>query len=175
MGLNEMKFTKVRKVKSPNRAYTTDAGIDFFVPEDLIWKQLYDKNPQWHWSPFNQSNEKVKTILIESGERVLIPSGIHVKVPEGFALIAFNKSGISHKKGLIVGACCVDSGYEGEVHISLINTSNNNVKINAGDKIVQFILVNISNSIPSEVTSLSNLYLEKSNRGDGGFSSTGTN
>lgn len=42
---------------------------------------------------------------------------------------------------MVVGACVVDEDYLGEVHISLINTSNNEVYINENDKVVQFILL----------------------------------
>ena len=71
-----MKFCKVRKVKTPIRANNTDAGIDFFVPEDQ------------------------KIISLDPGESCLIPSGIKCNVPEGFALVAFNKSGVAVKKAL---------------------------------------------------------------------------
>lgn len=79
-----MKFSKVREVKSPCRAHDTDAGIDFFIPEDFV-------------------STKMKV-----GDSVLIPSGIKVNVPKGYMLTAFNKSGVATKKGLSVGACVVD-------------------------------------------------------------------
>ena len=69
-----MKILKVREVKTPSRAHSNDAGIDLFIPEDFLSQVL---NP---------------------GQSVLIPSGIKARVPEGYALIAFNKSGIAAKK-----------------------------------------------------------------------------
>ena len=92
-----MKFAKVKDVKTPKRANNTDAGIDFFVPETA------------------------GTITLTPGDSCLIASGIKVNVPEGYALVAFNKSGVATKKGLQVGACVVDCGYQGEVHIHLVN------------------------------------------------------
>jgi dUTP pyrophosphatase len=144
-----MKFTKIREVKTPTRANHTDAGIDFFVPEEYILTYL------------------------KPGASAFIPSGIKVNVPEGYALIAFNKSGIAVKKTLHVGACVVDHGYQGEVHINLTNVGTEDQKIEAGDKIVQFVLLPLASSYVEEVLH-DELYAEKSNRGEGGFGSTGT-
>lgn len=81
-------------------------------------------------------------IALKPGERICIPSGVKVKFNvSGTALIAFNKSGIATKKGLVIGACVVDEDYLGEVHISLINTSNDEVYLSEDDKAVQFILL----------------------------------
>ena len=70
-----MKFTKIRDVKSPQRANSTDAGIDFFIPND--------------WDDTDLMHEH-KTLL--PGQSVLIPSGIKVNVPEGFALNRYRPS-----------------------------------------------------------------------------------
>jgi dUTP pyrophosphatase len=142
-----LRFCRIRKVKSPTRAHSLDAGIDFFVPTDFDSRGL-------------DPNESIK-----------IPSGIRARVPEGFALIAFNKSGVATKLGLIVGACVVDSGYQGEIHLHLVNSSNKNVWIIPDTKIVQFILVPIALSMPEEVRE-HELFPEKSLRGSGGFGST---
>ncbi|MAG27024.1 hypothetical protein CMI47_15910 [Candidatus Pacearchaeota archaeon] len=144
-----MKISKVRKVKTPIRANNTDAGIDFFVPEDN------------------------KPIFIEPGESCLIPSGVKVNVPEGYALIAFNKSGVAVKKELHVGACVVDCGYQGEVHINLTNVGKTQQYLNPGDKVVQFVLLKLGNPV-IELVKENNLYESKSSRGDGGFGSSGT-
>lgn len=162
-----MKYSKTREVKSPARGTPQSAGIDFFIP--------------------NEWNEGLP-YSIPPGSRVLIPSGIKVNVPSGHALIAFNKSGIATKTGLIIGACVVDEDYQGEVHLSIINTnqpsetfsSNGDayathpgyVTINPGDKLTQFILVPVNYANPEE-TNLEELYTNASERGEGGFGSTG--
>lgn len=143
-----MKFSKTRDVKSPNRANSTDAGIDFFVPNDA------------------------EVVKVFPGENALIPSGIKVDVPEGFALIAFNKSGISTKKELQVGACVVDCGYQGEMFIHLFNYGNSIATLSPGDKIVQFVLLPLGNPYLQEVPE-SGLHKEVSTRGEGGFGSSG--
>ena len=145
-----MKITKIKDVKTPTRANPTDAGVDFFIPND-----------------YNGKTE------LFPGESCFIPSGIKVNVPEGYALIAFNKSGVATKKGLHVGACVVDCGYQGELHINLTNVSAEDQTIAAGDKIVQFVLLPLGD--PSiELVEENNLYESVSDRGEGGFGSSGT-
>ena len=88
-------------------------------------------------------------------------------------MIAFNKSGVAVKKNLHVGACVVDHGYQGEVHINLTNVGSEDRTLEAGDKIVQFVLLPLG---PPEIELVeeNNLYESNSSRGDGGFGSSGT-
>jgi dUTPase len=85
--------------------------------------------------------------LLAPGSRVNIPSGIKSRMANpGRALIAFNKSGIATIYGLVAGACVVDYLYQGEIHLSLINTSTKVVKIYEGMKILQFVETPVFNS-----------------------------
>ena len=108
------------------------------------------------------------------GQSVCIPSGIKVNVPTGHALIAFNKSGVALKKGLDVGACVVDEDYQGEVHLHLTNVSREKIRLSAGEKIVQFVLLPV-NYAEIEVVDEHQLFDEETERGSGGFGSTGVN
>lgn len=160
-----MKYTKIRKVKSPTRGTSQSAGIDFYIPDE--WNEGL---------PYS----------VPPGGRVLIPSGIKVNVPTGYALIAFNKSGVASKTGLVVGACVVDEDYQGEVHLNMVNTNqptetfeetayaadSGHVTLNPGDKLTQFIIVPVNYAMPEEVD-FENLYQETTERGEGGFGSTG--
>ena len=152
MGLNltdqKLKVAKVRRVKTPNRGTPGSAGIDFFVPDD-----------HHHLS------------IAPSGS-CFIPSGIKANVPPGFALIAMNKSGIALKKQLIVGACVVDSDYQGEIHLHMINTSDTFAEVSPGDKLVQFLLVPVDHGEIEEVPE-DKLFTAQTSRGSGGFGSTG--
>ena len=145
-----MRIAKVRDVKTPTRGTDGSAGIDFYVPND------YPTNLQ----------------MIEPGDRYLIPSGIKANVPSGYALIAMNKSGVATKKSLIVGACVVDSDYQGEIHMHLINVGSYSVKVVPGEKLVQFLLVPVNHCEVEEVTE-SELFEFATVRGAGGFGSTG--
>ena len=174
--METLKYCKVRKVKSPVRAHASDAGLDWFVPEDLTVEEMQEKdkttncNPQYCCGP----NGFIDTIVLQPGQSVLIPSGIKVKVPDGYAMIYDNKSGIASKRSLLVGSSVVDIGYEGICHINLHNVSNKVQTIHAGDKIVQSIMYKIGFHVPEEVPE-SELYVgSTSDRGSGGFGSTGT-
>jgi len=142
----KMKVQKLRNVKTPNRGTVASAGIDFYVPEDF------------------------ETVSLKPGESVLIPSGIKVQVPRGYALIAFNKSGVAVKQGLSVGACVVDEDYEGEVHLHMINTSDKEQVVVTGQKLVQFVLIPVAYLDIEEVYEIQSRNTE---RGAGGFGSTG--
>lgn len=159
-----LRFKKIRKVKSPVRANPTDAGIDFFIPFDLAGLGLPDQNYSLPISITQSTRLKV-----EAHKSILIPSGIIAQLPNGFALIAFNKSGICTKTGLSVGAEVVDEGYQGEIHIHLINNTNNRIFLEAGQKVVQFILVPM---FYADVIEDNNIHQKETSRGDGGFGST---
>ncbi len=145
-----LRFAKVRPVKNPQRGTPGSAGIDFFVPDDY---------PE-------------SLCSVDPGGRYLIPSGIKANIPNGYALIAMNKSGVSLKKDLIVGACVVDSDYQGEIHLHLINTGKYTVTISPGEKLVQFLLIPVSHA-NFLITTEEKLYFKTTTRGDGGFGSTG--
>lgn len=147
-----MKLAKTRDVKTPTRGTDGSAGIDFYIPNDY---------PQ---------NRDLCTI--RPGERFFIPSGIKANVPAGYALIAMNKSGVALKKGLLVGACVVDSDYQGEIHLHLVNVGTKDATIEPGEKLTQFLLIPV-NHCTVEVVAENTLFLEETSRGSGGFGSTG--
>ena len=146
-----MKICKIRKVKTPVRGTPLSAGLDFFVPDDF---------PGTHY--------------LVPGDAVNVPSGIKVKVPHGYALVFMNKSGVAVKKGLQVGACVVDEDYQGEVHLHVRNTTPEVQSIQPGEKLVQALLIPVSYEGIEEVLDPLELYEEKTQRGEGGFGSTGT-
>lgn len=143
-------YTKVRDVKSPIRAHYNDGGIDFYVPDDF------------------------EQIVLAPHEDINIPSGIKTVVPDGWALIFFNKSGKATKDKFMVGACVVDSGYRGEVHLHVFNNGNETRTINPGDKVVQGILLPVSMCGTKEITNEEYEEFCNTERGEGGFGSTGT-
>ena len=172
-----IKFLKVRDVKSPVRGTAEAAGIDFFVPncDEKFITDLVQKNSSATLPVLVQVNDNQVYITIMPNSRVLIPSGIHGWLAPGTALIAANKSGVATKKGLVFGAQVVDSDYSGEIHISVINTSNVPVTITGGEKLIQFIHTPVLLSPLEEVDKETyNKLHDKSERGAGGFGSTGT-
>jgi dUTP pyrophosphatase len=142
-----MNYSKVREVKSPNRGTSDSAGIDFYIPVG-------------------------EDVSIMPQDKALIPSGIKVDIPNGTMFQVMNKSGIAVKKGLVVGACVVDSDYQGEIMFNVWNISNKAVSLESGTKIVQMVLVPILFPTLEEV-GLERLFTNESDRGSGGFGSTG--
>lgn len=177
--MEKLKYTKIRKVKSPVRANARDAGIDLFIPEDLSFDDMSSKFGTTGCQlpvKFAHDGKTIEAFTLRPQQSILIPSGLKFNIPPGHALIAFNKSGIAAKKGLLVGSAVCDEEYEGEVHINLHNASNKDQTINAGDKIVQFLVMPINYCELEEISTVNELYKNKvSNRGEGGFGSTGVN
>ena len=170
-----MKFLRILPVKKPTRGTNVAAGIDFFVPEctkEFI-EMFKEKNPNIELRiEYNRIYDD-GIIVVGPHERVNIPSGVKVEVPHGYALIAYNKSGVSLKYGLDIGASVVDEDYKGQIHLSLVNTSDDIVYIKTGQKIVQFILLPVNYEMPEEVDSEEKLFTRESQRGEGCFGSTG--
>lgn len=147
-----MKIAKVRDVKTPTRGTSKAAGIDFYIPNDADPEQL---------------------LIPPHGDRRIL-SGVHVRVPDGFALIAFNKSGIALTKKLQVGACVIDEDFQGEMSLHVFNISNNWVELNPGEKLIQFLLVPVSYEDIQMEDTIKGLYKDMdSERGTGNFGSTG--
>ena len=143
-----MKISKVKNVKTPTRGTPESAGLDFFVPDDF------------------------ETTNLHPGESIFIPSGIKANVPTGHALIAFNKSGVALKKNLSIGACVVDEDYQGEIHLHLYNFGKEKTVISPGEKLIQMVLVPVFYDAV-EVVQENDLFQSTTERGAGGFGSTG--
>jgi dUTP pyrophosphatase len=160
-----MKIVKVRDVKTPTRGTDGSAGIDLYIPNMFPIKVEGSG-----YVPMGES------MILDPGKSVLIASGIKANVPIGHALIVMNKSGIAVKHGLLVGACVIDEDYTGEIHIDLKNVTNKPVKLNTGDKITQLVCVPVNYVNISVVDSEEDCFgdkLETTERGAGGFGSTG--
>jgi len=145
--------------RPPERANPSDAGLDlFFNPEP---KGILP-------SP------KLDSILIESGRSALLSTGYKFGIPHGYMLEIKNRSGIAAKRSLIVGACVVDSGYDGEVFVNLHNIGDAGQIIEPQTKIAQAVLVPVVHF--RAVETQGELYdwypITISDRGDGALGST---
>ena len=109
-------------------------------------------------------------ITIKSGETVKIGTGLAFELPEGFFAGIFARSGLATKQGLRPANCVgvVDCDYRGEVIVAIHNDSNKNTVIAPGDRIAQMILLPYQSMEFIEVSDLS-----ETDRGDGGFGSSG--
>ena len=139
----------------PLRANPSDAGLDL------------------RWTPATEK-ETVHTIL--PGESVLLPTGCKFAIPHGYMMEIKNKSGVAYKRQLLVGACVVDSGYDGEVFVNLHNIGTEPQHIEPGDKIAQGVVVPVVHArfVASDTPDIYDWYpITISDRGDGALGSTG--
>ena len=174
-----IQFTKIRDVKSPARANSNDAGMDFFIPyyNEFFIDDLKAKNINNDISikvTVDEQGDEIAELTLAPHAQINIPSGIRVNIlDKDTFLLAQNKSGVATKYRLVVGACVVDADYQGEVHLNLINTSNEKVVLRTGQKIVQFIHLPYIKSELEEITHEQYAAIGVSDRGTGGFASSG--
>lgn len=117
-----------------------------------------------------------KTMLrLEPGSRALIPTGIYTAIPEGYEIQVRPRSGWALKKGL--GMCnsigTIDSGYRSEIGVIIINHGLEDVWIEDGERIAQFVLNKVEHIDWENVTNLQELVRIGTDR-CGGFGSTNT-
>lgn len=119
-----------------------------------------------------------KPCVIESGQCVLVHTGIALEIPYGFWGGIYPRSGLSTKKGLRLANCVgvIDSDYRGEIMVALYNDSIADQEINIGDRVAQLIFHQQVGIIPDEDNNIWQITneLSETDRGTGGFGSTGT-
>ena len=151
--MSKLNIYKTRDVETPNRAHKTDSGIDFFVPKDLSSfdikvTPLRDMLLQIQKDP----NSDKLCFYIAPWDGALIPSWIKMVIEPWYDLVFDNKSWIAVKQWLVIWAKVIDSSYRWEVHLHLINTSNNTEKVVLWQKIAQWILRKVELDLPEEIT-----------------------
>jgi|TARA_R110001599_G_scaffold116866_1_gene284792 dUTP pyrophosphatase len=114
-----------------------------------------------------------ETIVVKSFERALVPTGIHFELPESFEIQVRPRSGLAIKNGITVlnTPGTVDRGYNGEIKIILMNLSKDDFIVNHGDRIAQAVVSPVISGRWCNLTKVNNL--TQTQRGDGGFGSTG--
>lgn len=108
--------------------------------------------------------------LLRKGEIKAFCTGLAVEIPCGYAGLVLPRSGLATKSGVTVvnAPGLIDPGYRGEVQVALINHGPSAVRIEQGNRVAQLLVVPFSYLDVVEVE-----YLTGSERGDGGFGSTG--
>ena len=110
----------------------------------------------------------VESYTLKPFERKLFKTGISVEIPEGHYGRIAPRSGLAYKHGLDVLAGVIDSSYRGEIGVILINLGDKDVYITHGDRVAQLIIESCRYPEMIQVDELG-----VSNRGIGGFGSTG--
>ncbi len=110
-------------------------------------------------------------IVIEPLERKLIPTGISILLPDSeHGAFIFARSGLAIKHGITLSNSVgvVDSDYTGEIKVGLINLSREPYTLRKGERIAQMVILPVKQAVFTAVDEL-----EKTQRGSGGFGSTG--
>lgn len=110
------------------------------------------------------------TLEVLPGAIVRVPTGLSIAVPSGYEAQVRARSGLSTKHGLttVNGVGTIDSDYRGEVQVALINLGPEPVVITHGMRVAQLIIAPVARVVVREV-----LELDATERGSGGFGSTG--
>jgi len=110
-------------------------------------------------------------VELPAGGRALIPTGFAMALPEGFEAQVRPRSGLALKSGITVlnTPGTVDADYRGEVGVILMNHADSPFTIRRGDRIAQMVIAPVIQATLAAVASL-----DETERGAGGFGSTGT-
>ena len=111
-------------------------------------------------------------VVIKSGEFAMIPTGLSFAIPEGYEIQVRPRSGLAAKNGVTVlnTPGTIDSDYRGEVKVILINHGKDAFTVNNDDRIAQLIVAPVTQGIFEKTDEL-----DSTERGEGGFGSTGVN
>ncbi|MBC7441748.1 MAG: dUTP diphosphatase [Ramlibacter sp.] len=112
-----------------------------------------------------------QALVLAPGQRALVGTGVAIALPDGYAAFVVPRSGLAVKHGITIvnSPGTVDAGYRGEIKVALLNTDPTEPhSIGIGDRIAQLIVMPVSRAtfIPVD-------RLPGSQRGEGGFGSTG--
>lgn len=131
--------------KMPERAHSTDAGLDLFSTVDTVLP--------------------VKSSVTDGC--VCVDTGVHIEIPAGYVGMIKSKSGLNVNFG-VTSEGVIDSGYTGSIMVKLYNHGKMPLKIQKGQKISQLVILPI---ITPDLELVDNM--EDTERGTGGFGSTG--
>ena len=112
-----------------------------------------------------------ESITLGPLERALVPTGLYVELPEGYEMQVRPRSGLAAKHGLslVNSPGTVDPDYRGEIKVILVNLSNTPYELKPGERVAQLVVARFTRVECESVE-----VLGETERGAGGFGSTGT-
>lgn len=112
-----------------------------------------------------------ESVFLKPLERAIIKTGLFIALPQGYEAQVRPRSGLAAKKGITVlnSPGTVDADYRGEIGVILVNLSNDIFEVTDGERIAQLVIAKHEQAEWTEVEELDN-----TQRGTGGFGSTGT-
>ena len=109
-------------------------------------------------------------LVLGPGARAAVPTGLSVEIPPGFEVQVRPRSGLALKHGVTVANApgTIDADYRGEIKVILVNLGDQPFVVNRGERIAQLVMAAVVQAEVVEVDELS-----ETQRGEGGFGSTG--
>lgn len=143
----------------------------------ILDKRLGNEIPMPHYGTEGSAGLDLRacledTVTIEPGETKLIPTGMSIYIEDtGLAAMILPRSGLGHKHGIVLGNLVglIDSDYQGELMVSCWNRGNTTFTMDVGERIAQLVIVPV---VQAEFDLVEEF--EATDRGEGGFGSTGT-
>lgn len=112
----------------------------------------------------------VEPVVLGPLDRAMIPTGLFIALPDGTEAQIRPRSGLAAKHGISVlnSPGTIDADYRGEIKVILVNLSNDTFTVNPGERVAQMVVARYEKVVWDEVDSL-----DQTERGEGGFGSTG--
>lgn len=129
--------------------------------------------PQWQTAGSAGADLATKkAVQLKSMQSVKIETGVRMAIPEGYVGLVFIRSSLGFKRSITLANSVgvIDSDFRGEVCLKLINLGHETVKLEAGERVAQIVLMPCVANVPYQIVS----ELPETKRGEGGFGSTGT-
>ena len=191
MDLLERMREKVFLLSDPESGYTQEDFDREFNPNTMgmspnldVYKINFNfknesNNPDPEYATAGSSGFDLRAnlespVTIEPHGVKIIPTGLYFEIPDNFEIQVRPRSGLAAKNGVTVlnTPGTVDADYRGEVKVILINHSENDFVINHGDRIAQAVVAAVTAKNFIKLTKVDNID-EETERGSGGFGSTG--
>lgn len=155
--LNKIKVVLDEDAYMPTKAHDTDAGFDLYAPYDF---EVPNSENLLKAAPYYE-------FYCTKVGMATIDTGVHIELPKGTVGMIKSKSGLNVKHSLITEGV-IDVGYTGSIVVKIYNLSDKPYKFNKGDKIAQLVIMPV---VEKELVQVDKL--EETERGNGGFGSTG--
>lgn len=185
---------KVLRMVDPDDPYTeqdfnkefSSEGVSKLIKEDSYPKininfKNESKNPDPEYATSGSSGFDLRAnleeeIIIKSGDYKLIKTGIFFDIPDNMEITIRSRSGLAYKYGVCVlnGIGTIDSDYTGEIGVLLINHGKEDFIVNNGDRIAQAVVASVIGKKMIKLNKVKEIN-ENTERGSGGFGSTGQN
>ena len=143
----------------------------------ILDSRIGDSIPMPHYATDGSAGLDMRACIDESitvspGETVLVPTGLAIHIDDpGLAAVLLPRSGLGHKHGLVLGNLTglIDSDYQGQVFISCWNRGQTAYDVQPGERIAQMVFIPVEQVAFDVVDEF-----DSSDRGEGGFGSSGT-